>query len=193
MSKSTRIAGVDEAGRGALAGPVVAAAVILHDDIPGLADSKTLTEKQRESLYQKLMNSNAEITVSLKGPRTIEKINILAATMAAMKQSILRLETPDKILIDGNRAPKLPINIPIETIIKGDTKVPCISAASIIAKVLRDKLLCRYAQRYPGYALEKHKGYATQSHYTAIQKHGPLNIHRRTFTLYRQQPLFEVV
>jgi ribonuclease HII len=186
------IAGVDEAGRGALAGPVVAAAVILPATFPiqQVKDSKQLTEAKRESAYTLLYKSEAIIAVGIIDHETIDEINILNATMMAMKKAILTLiETPSRVLIDGNKAPDIP-NMVLETIIQGDSKVPAISAASIIAKVYRDHLMKDYDKTYPSFGFKKNKGYGTALHYQALFETGPSPIHRKTFNLTRQGRLF---
>lgn len=177
------IAGIDEAGRGPLAGPVSAGAVILpkgftHDL---LNDSKKLTEKKRELLYEEL-TSDSSILWSLSYAETdeIEEINILKATHAAMERAAQSLSsTPDFCLIDGLPVPNFPL--PSEGIVKGDGKSLSIAAASIIAKVSRDRLMVKYAEQYPEYGFERHKGYGTKLHMEALAKHGPCPIHRVTF------------
>ena len=176
------LAGVDEAGRGPLAGPVVAAAVIFHKDtrIKGVNDSKQLTEMQREKLYKKIIKRALSYSVSVVEAFVIDDINILNATMLAMKQSVDNLSIkPDLILVDGNR--KFQSEIPVVSIIKGDTKSFSIAAASILAKVTRDRLMKNLAQDYPQYLWEKNKGYATREHREIILKHGPSPVHRNSF------------
>ena len=176
------LAGVDEAGRGPLAGPVVAAAVIFHKDtrIKGVNDSKQLTEMQREKLYKKIIKRALSYSVSVVEAFVIDDINILNATMLAMKQSVDNLSIkPDLILVDGNR--KFQSEIPVVSIIKGDTKSFSIAAASILAKVTRDRLMKNLAQDYPQYLWEKNKGYATREHREIILKHGPSPLHRNSF------------
>ena len=176
------IAGVDEAGRGPLAGPVVAAAVILDDKQPieGLGDSKKLSKKKRKYLFDEIKAKSLCCSIAMASVEEIEQINILHATMLAMKRAIegLRL-SPTKILVDGNRVPVVPYEI--EAIVKGDALIPAISAASILAKVFRDDLLLEYDKEYPHYGFAIHKGYGTKIHIEALEKHGPCPIHRKTF------------
>ncbi len=176
------IAGVDEAGRGPLAGPVYAAAVILKDDamIPGLNDSKKLSEKKREELYKQITAAAVSYAVASVDERVIDEINILNATLTAMKKSVDLLgERPDFIFIDGNRGCEMAA--PYITIIKGDAKSVSVAAASILAKVSRDHYMRGLAEKYPQYGFEKHKGYGTKAHIEAILKYGPCPAHRKTF------------
>ena len=176
-----RIAGVDEAGRGPMAGPVVAAAVVLDQkNFPnGLNDSKKLSEHRRDILYEHLF-ACAQIGIGMAEPEEIERINVLAATMVAMERAVLNLAVrPDLVLVDGNRQPNLAINT--KTIIKGDQKSLSIAAASIIAKVTRDRIM-KYADiRFPGYGFAAHKGYPTVAHRHALSKIGPCPIHRYSY------------
>ena len=176
------MAGVDEAGRGPLAGPVVAAAVILDDlnPIAGLNDSKKLTAKRREKLFDEIKAKALCFSIAQASVREIDEINILQATMLAMKRAVegLRLK-PVKVLVDGNRLPA--IDIRAEAIVQGDALVPAISAASILAKVHRDRLCEEMHARYPQYGFDQHKGYGTALHLAALQAHGPADCHRLTF------------
>ncbi len=177
------ICGVDEAGRGPLAGPVCAATVILPEDcdIEGLNDSKKLTEKKREALYDVIIEKALAYSVAYGTLEEIEQYNILNATYLAMNRAIEGLKIPaDYALIDGNRVPT-GIKVQCETVVKGDAKSSSIAAASILAKVTRDRLLLEYAKEYPEYGFEKHKGYGTAAHYDAIKKYGVLPIHRLSF------------
>lgn len=176
------VCGIDEAGRGPLAGPVYAAAVILPigAEIDGLNDSKKLSEKKREELFDIINEVAISVSVGIATEKEIDEINILQATFLAMKRAIEGLEIPaDYAIIDGNRAPEL--EIPSETVIKGDGKVMSVAAASIIAKVSRDRFMLKIAEEYPEYQFEKHKGYGTRLHYEMIEKYGVSPIHRRSF------------
>lgn len=180
------LAGVDEAGRGPLAGPVVAAAVILDDTRPirGLADSKVLSPQRRERLYELIMARALCVGVAEASVEEIDRINILQATMLAMQRAVARLRLPPhRVWVDGNRLPMLPV--PAEAIVQGDATVAAISAASIIAKVHRDRLCCELHQRYPVYGFDAHKGYATAEHLNALHAHGPCREHRRSFAPVR--------
>ena len=184
MEVTTNIitAGVDEAGRGPLAGPVVAAAVILNPNkmIAGLADSKQLTEIQREKLFAEIWEHALEVSVGRAEVDEIDSINILQATMLAMQRAVAGLKTiPELVLVDGNRDPGLPYKT--QTIIRGDETEAAISAASIIAKVTRDREMVLMAEKFPQYNFAQHKGYSTKGHLDALEKHGPCLIHRRTF------------
>lgn len=177
------VCGVDEAGRGPLAGPVCAAAVILPFDldIEGINDSKKLSEKKREELYDVITKSALSYCVAFADVAEIEELNILNATFLAMNRAIEGLKTPaDFALIDGNREPK-GIKIPCETVIKGDFKSTSIAAASILAKVTRDRLMYEYDKELPQYLFSKHKGYGTKLHYEMIGKYGPSKYHRPSF------------
>ena len=176
------LAGVDEAGRGPLAGPVVAAAVIFERDIhiEGIADSKTLSEKKREFLFEKIISKCVSYSVSVIDHGIIDEINILKASLLAMKNAVEGLTVkPDLVLIDGNKS--FYFDVPVITIVKGDAKSFSIGAASIIAKVTRDRLMRKYSLDYPNYLLEKNKGYPTLEHRQAVLKFGPSPIHRKTF------------
>ena len=176
------IAGVDEAGRGPLAGPVCAAAVVLDPEQPiaGLADSKKLSAKKREALEPVIKAKARAWAVAWGSVAEIDEINILQATLLAMRRAVEGLGVkPDLVLVDGNRAPHL--NVPVETIVKGDAKVPAISAASILAKTARDRLMKEAAEKYPGYGFEVHAGYGTKRHLEAIAALGITPIHRRSF------------
>lgn len=176
------MAGVDEAGRGPLAGPVVAAAVILDDQHPiaGLNDSKKLSAKRREKLFDEIKAKALCFSIAEASVQEIDEINILQATLLAMKRAVegLRLK-PVKVLVDGNRLPALDIRA--EAIVQGDALVPAISAASILAKVHRDRLCEEMHARYPQYGFDQHKGYGTAQHLAALQAHGPADCHRMTF------------
>ena len=177
------VCGVDEAGRGPLAGPVCAAAVILDPDteLEGVNDSKKLSEKKRETLYDVICSKALAYSIAFATVEEIEQFNILEATYLAMNRAIEGLNTPaDYALIDGNRVPRN-IKIPCETVIKGDAKSCSISAASILAKVSRDRLLLEYDEQYPEYEFKKHKGYGTAAHYEAVKKYGLCPVHRPSF------------
>jgi len=176
------VAGVDEAGRGPLAGPVVAGAVITRpgDEIPGVRDSKLLTPLQRERLYQIITSRALSWGVGIVGPREIEQHNILQATLRAMKAAVLCLDpAPDFILIDGMNC--IAVDLPQWAVKRGDARYPCIAAASIVAKVTRDRLMLEYHRAYPLYNFARHKGYPTREHREAIRRYGCCDIHRRTF------------
>lgn len=177
------ICGVDEAGRGPLAGPVCAAAVILPEGavIEGLDDSKKLTEKKREGLYDIIKETAVAYSVAYGTLEEIETVNILEATYLAMNRAIEGLTVkPDFALIDGNRVPR-GIKIPCETIVKGDSKSMSVAAASVLAKVTRDRLMLEYDKKYPEYNFKKHKGYGTKEHTELIKHYGPCEIHRLSF------------
>lgn len=176
------VCGVDEAGRGPLAGPVCAAAVILPEGviIDGVNDSKKLSEKKRESLFDVIREQALSYSIAYATVDEIEEINILNATMLAMRRAIDGLEiNADYAMIDGNKIP--PIDIDAECIVKGDAKSMSIACASILAKVSRDRLLYKYAEEYPMYGFDKHKGYGTKVHREAILKYGPCPYHRKSF------------
>lgn len=177
------VCGVDEAGRGPLAGPVCAAAVILPDgiEIQGLNDSKKLSEKKREELFGVITENAVSYGIAFADVEEIEEFNILGATFIAMNRAMEKLSVKaDYALIDGNRIPK-GIKIPCETVIKGDFKSSSIAAASILAKVTRDRLLYEYDKEFPEYQFAKHKGYGTKAHYDAIKQYGICKYHRPSF------------
>ena len=176
------ITGVDEAGRGPLAGPVVAAAVVLNPrkKIEGLADSKILTPIARERLFQEIRQKALAWSYARATVAEIDQLNILHATMLAMQRAVLRLPiTPELVLVDGNRCPLLPYQS--KAIIGGDAIEPAISAASIVAKVIRDRMMAVLDRFHPQYGFKQHKGYGTKMHLEAISKHGPSRVHRRSF------------
>ncbi|QGY40081.1 ribonuclease HII [Pseudodesulfovibrio cashew] len=181
------VAGVDEAGRGCLAGPVVAGACILpaEYDLPGLTDSKQLTAAKREALYDLIREQAVAWSLGVAWAPEIDRINILEATFQAMGRAVRHLGREPKFLrIDGNKTIPhyaLKRDIPQEYVIKGDGSVPAISAASILAKTFRDRLMVKLAVRYPGYGLSKHMGYGTKAHMEAIRSLGPCRLHRLTF------------
>ena len=176
------LCGVDEAGRGPLAGPVCAAAVILppNAEIPGLNDSKKLTDKKRRELMPVIKEMAIGYGIAFADEKEIDEINILQATYLAMKRAIDMLPVkPDLALVDGNRAGDF--GLPVKTVVKGDSLSASIAAASILAKVTRDDLMLSLAEKYPQYGFEIHKGYGTKAHYAALTEHGPCEIHRMTF------------
>ena len=176
------IAGVDEAGRGPLAGPVLAAAVILDPARPiaGLADSKTLGAARREQLAGEIRARALAWALGRAEVEEIDRLNILQASLLAMRRAVAALPlVPDQVLVDGNRCPVLPC--PGRAIVRGDATVPAIGAASILAKVARDAELCRLHDRYPAYNFAQHKGYPTAAHRDALRRHGPCPAHRRSF------------
>lgn len=176
------VCGVDEAGRGPLAGPVCAAAVILPENtiIEGVNDSKKLSEKKREALFDVIKEQALSYSIAFASVEEIEEMNILNATMLAMKRAVEGLDVKaDYAMIDGNRLPKLDIDS--EFIIKGDAKSMSIACASILAKVSRDRLLYKYAEEFPEYFFDKHKGYGTKVHVEALKKYGPCKYHRLSF------------
>ena len=185
------VCGVDEAGRGPLVGAVVAGAVVLdpHNPIEGLRDSKKLTAARREYLYEQIMEKAKAWGIGEASPAEIDEINILQATMLAMRRAIEDLTTrlgawPDKALIDGNRCPELPIAA--EAIVKGDAKEPAISAASIVAKVTRDRQMMSLHERHPEYGFAQHMGYPTEAHFAALKQYGACDQHRRSFSPVRK-------
>lgn len=176
------VCGVDEAGRGPLAGPVCAAAVVLPKGLilEGVNDSKKLTEKKREALFDVITEQALDWSVAFATVEEIEEINILNAAMLTMKRAVEGLKNPvDFAIIDGNRKP--PLEIDCEAVVKGDAKSMSVAAASILAKVSRDRILRQYAVDYPQYGFEKHKGYGTKVHVEALKKYGPCEVHRPSF------------
>jgi len=180
------VAGVDEAGRGPLAGPVVAAAVVLNDLQPvrGLADSKTLSPRRRERLYDEIRAKALCCSVAEASAREIDELNILQATLLAMRRAVEGLRLPPQlVLVDGNRVPVL--NMPVHAVVKGDAKVQAIAAASILAKVHRDRLCLQLHERFPQYGFAGHKGYPTAEHLQALRVHGACVEHRQSFAPVR--------
>lgn len=178
----TQICGVDEAGRGPLAGPVCAAAVIFpaHLEIPGLDDSKKLTDKRRRELMPVIKENALAYGIAFADHSEIDQINILQATFLAMERAVSKLEIkPQLLLIDGNR--QKDFGIPTETVVRGDSLSASIAAASILAKVTRDDYMLRMAEQYPQYGFDVHKGYGTKAHYAALTEYGPCPIHRMSF------------
>lgn len=176
------LAGVDEVGRGPLAGPVVAAAVILDPAklIDGLTDSKKISEKKRERLYDEIRSGALAWSIAQASVEEIDRLNILHASMLAMKRAVDTLRpTPEHVLVDGNRVPDL--DMPAQALVKGDMRVACISAASILAKVWRDRHMLELDREYPGYGLAKHKGYPTKAHLAALNELGVTEIYRKSF------------
>ena len=174
--------GVDEAGRGPLAGPVCAAAVILPEglEIPGLNDSKKLSEKKREALFDLICENATAFAIAFATVEEVEALNIKRAAYLAMERAINELEpVPALALVDGND--KIDLPVPSIKVVKGDAKCASIAAASILAKVTRDRYMLDLAERYPQYGFEKHKGYGTAAHYAALREHGPCEAHRPTF------------
>jgi len=186
-------AGVDEAGRGSLAGPVVAAAVILDPKLDKsiFRDSKQISATQREAIFRVLLASQSVFSIGLASHELIDRINIRQATHVAMLKAVRRLKVrPRKVLIDGVDIPE-GLTIQAEALIRGDGSVPCISAASIVAKVLRDRLMMKYARFFPEYRLDSNKGYGTKAHVDAILHLGRIYIHRQTFQVVQQKDLFD--
>ena len=184
------ICGVDEAGRGPLAGPVCAAAVILpkHLEIPGLTDSKKLSDKKRRELFPLIQEQAVAYGIGFASEREIDEINILQATFLAMKRALAQLNgQADFALIDGNR--ETDFGLPVKTVVKGDSLSANIAAASVLAKVSRDDVMLELAKQYPEYGFDVHKGYGTRAHYAALEAYGPCPIHRMTFLkkFYGQQ------
>ena len=180
---AARIAGVDEVGRGPLAGPVLACAVILREIPEGLADSKVLGAARREALAETVLGC-AWVGLGAASVAEIDRIDILRASLLAMRRAVQHLPVrPERVLVDGRHAPDL--DLPVECVIGGDAKVPAISAASILAKVVRDRLMARLGARYPGYGFERHAGYPTAAHREALRRLGPCPHHRRSFAPVR--------
>lgn len=176
------VVGLDEAGRGPLAGPVVAAAVLLSPEspIPGLQDSKRLTARQRDEVYGHIQRQALTYGIGIVSHKQIDRYNILWATQEAMRRAVRCLHhCPDMLLVDGNVA--LPLAVPQRLIVRGDSSCASIAAASVLAKVTRDRLMMVYSARYPLYGFDKHKGYPTRQHYACLQLHGPCAIHRLSF------------
>lgn len=179
---ATLVAGVDEAGRGCLAGPVVAAAVVVPADwnLAGVADSKLLSPRRREALARHIKAQAVSWALGFSWPREIEAANILQATLRAMARAVDALAVmPVRVLVDGNQV--FPAQVPVEAVVDGDATVPAIAAASVLAKTFRDRLMELLARRYPGYGLEVHKGYGTAAHRAALMRLGPSPLHRGTF------------
>jgi ribonuclease HII len=185
-----RVAGLDEAGRGSLCGPVVAAAFIARPniDLPKVADSKRLTAARRDQLYRELLDSAEDYSVGIASPREVDELNVLQATMLAMERSLRALRVvPEILLVDGNRLPGAPC--PSRAIVGGDASVGSIAAASILAKVTRDFLMVRIHHRYPDYGFAANKGYGTPEHHEALKLCGPCPLHRKSFGSVRQPKL----
>lgn len=192
MKKEILIAGIDEAGRGPLAGPVFAAVVILdpRKPIKGLADSKLLSAKERERLFAEIMAKCLAMGIGRADVTEIDTINILQASLLAMQRAVAELAiVPHRVLVDGNRCPEIPY--PSQAIIRGDQTVPAISAASIVAKVSRDREMREWDQHYPGYGFAQHKGYCTELHLERLRYLGACAIHRRSFAPVREVLLLE--
>jgi ribonuclease HII len=185
--RSGRIAGVDEAGRGPLAGPVIAAAVILDPDNPvcGLKDSKQLSQSRREAFYLEITQKSLAWAVGRASVEEIDRLNILQATLLAMQRAVVLLSPPaQRVLVDGNQCPSL--GCPVEAVVRGDSTVAAISAASIIAKVTRDREMVEMDRHYPGYGLARHKGYPSREHLLALQSLGVTPLHRRSYAPVRR-------
>ncbi|MDZ4184483.1 MAG: ribonuclease HII [Desulfuromonadales bacterium] len=183
----TAIAGIDEAGRGPLAGPVIAAAVILPDsfDLPGLTDSKKLSAQKREELYPLIRAQARAFAIGLASATTIDRVNVLQGTLLAMQAAVTRLPIPaDYLLVDG--ISKVPFSTPQITIKQGDSRSLSIAAASVLAKVVRDRIMYAFARHYPQYGFAEHKGYGTAAHLAAIARFGPSPLHRKTFRGVRE-------
>jgi ribonuclease HII len=184
---SSYVAGVDEAGRGPLAGPVIAAAVILDPENPvgGLKDSKQLTQPRREALYLEITQKALAWATGRASVEEIDRLNILQATLLAMQRAVVMLSPPALcVLVDGNQCPRL--DCPVEAVVRGDSTVAAISAASIIAKVTRDREMIEMDRRYPGYGLARHKGYPSREHLLALQRLGVTPLHRRSYAPVRK-------
>ncbi|MBL8323974.1 MAG: ribonuclease HII [Rubrivivax sp.] len=180
------VAGVDEAGRGPLAGPVVAAAVILDDlrPVKGLADSKAITPRRRERLFDEVRARALCVCIAEASVEEIDRLNILQATLLAMQRAVAGLRlTPHRVVVDGNRLPEFPM--PAAAVVKGDAKVAAVSAASILAKVHRDRLCAALHERWPDYGFDGHKGYPTPEHLAALRRHGACPAHRRSYAPVR--------
>ena len=183
--------GCDEAGRGSGVGEIYVGAVILNPECPieGLADSKKLSARKREALCEKIKLYALSWRIETASLEEIERLNVLQATLLAMKRAVEGLKIkPDRVFVDGNHAPRL--DVPVDAIVKGDAKIPAISAASILAKVARDQAMIEYHVLYPEYGFDVHKGYFTKKHVAALHKHGPCPIHRKTYAPVREPPLF---
>jgi ribonuclease HII len=181
------IAGLDEVGRGPLAGPVVAACVILQENCDNscFVDSKTINAKNRTLLYQELKQNGAQISVGVVSETDIDRVNILQASLLAMKKAILTMPVqPDYLLVDGNQP--VPISIPQQTLVRGESKSASIAAASIVAKVVRDDMMDQYHLQYPEYNFKQNRGYPTLAHRQAIMTYGPCAIHRKTFKCVKE-------
>jgi ribonuclease HII len=181
------VAGLDEVGRGPLAGPVVAACVILEEgcDYSGFVDSKSINAGKRFRLYKELQNNGAKIGVGIVSETDIDRINILQASLLAMKKAVLSMPLqPDFLLVDGNQS--IPMTIPQQTLVMGESKSASIAAASIVAKVVRDELMDQYHLQYPEYNFQQNKGYATREHRQAIKIYGPCSIHRQSFKCVKE-------
>jgi len=181
------VAGIDEAGRGPLAGPVVAAAVILPEnfDLPGLNDSKQLSERKRNQLYPMIREQALAVGVGVSSAAEIDEVNILQATLRGMTRAVTRLGvSPDYLLVDG--ITPVPLSIEQKTLKKGDSRSLSIAAASVIAKVVRDRIMCSYDRLFPEYGFAGHKGYGSRQHLEAVAAHGPCVCHRRTFAGVRE-------
>jgi len=181
------VGGLDEVGRGPLAGPVVAACVILEEncDYSGFVDSKIINAENRSRLYMELQNNGAKIGVGIVSETDIDRLNILQASLLAMKKAVLTMSfQPDFLLVDGNQP--IPMTIPQQTLVKGESKSASIAAASIVAKVVRDELMEQYHLQYPEYNFQQNRGYPTLEHRQAIQTHGPCAIHRQSFKCVKE-------